>query len=64
MSFDPGVKGPVWRLPNVSFATVDEEDRSLVRIETARMTEELRLECEFSTVSREIREDFRIKPGK
>ena len=63
MSFDSGV-GPFWRSPNVSFATVDKEDKSLVRIEAARVTEELRLECNFSTNSVENRQEFRINPGK
>ena len=63
MFFDVGV-GPFWQSPNVSFATVDKEDSSLIRIEAARMTEELRLECNFSTKSVDNRVEFRINPGK
>lgn len=58
VAFAANTSRPFWLPPNVSYATIDSADSGIIWIEAARVTEDLRLECQFATDSsrRELQE--------
>ena len=63
LRFEEDVDAPLWVPPNVSYATVDSEDKSIVWVEAARVTEDLRLECQFASDSRTEKQEVRFSQG-
>lgn len=65
VSFVATALPPSWLPPSVPYATIDSTDSGVIRLEAARVTEDLRLECEFNgSVGRSIKEEVRFSQGK